>query len=125
MDTTPGESGRPLTDRERAVVDGFLSFDFPGVEEFRVQASTARAGSSCTCGCGTIALFVDRMAPASSRISWSPIEAEVVDDLGGVIGGLLLFTNDGYLDGLEIYSFLDEPLQLPPIDRVRWSYLES
>lgn len=81
---------------------------------------TVQARPSCSCGCGSIALLADRSTPASLRTTWSPIAADVTDGKGRVIGGLLLFTNDGYLDDLEIYSFQDEPLQLPPVDRIRW-----
>lgn len=111
---------RPLTDRERALIDRFLSYDFPGVEQLRAQLSTLQAWSSCSCGCGSIALLADRRVAASPRTTWSPLEADVIDDAENLIGGLLLFTNDGYLDDLEIYSFQDEPLQLPPVDRIRW-----
>ncbi|MEC4615050.1 hypothetical protein [Tsukamurella tyrosinosolvens] len=125
MDANSGESVRPLTDRERATLDGFLSSDFAGVEELRAQVSTLQARPSCSCGCGSIALLADRRVAASPRITWSPLEADVVDDAGNSIGGLLLFANDGYLDDLEVYSYLDEPLQLPPVDRIRWSHVDS
>ncbi|MCA0155826.1 hypothetical protein LB823_06415 [Tsukamurella sp. M9C] len=120
MESPAPEEPRPLTDIERAILDGFLSFGFPGVEELRSQVPTVRARPSCSCGCGSIALLADRSAPASLRTSWTPLEAALADGEGGVIGGLLLFTNDGYLDALEVYSFTDEPLQLPPVDRIRW-----
>ena len=42
------------------------------------------------------------------------------DDTGRVVGGLLLFVHDGLLSELEVYPLDDEPLALPPAERVSW-----
>lgn len=43
---------RPLTDRERAVLDALLAVEFPGVETLRAQA--VEVVGVCGCGCPSI-----------------------------------------------------------------------
>lgn len=45
---------RPLTQRERAVLDALLAVDFPGVETLRHQATKAVVVDTCGCGCPSI-----------------------------------------------------------------------
>ncbi|MGZ9828400.1 hypothetical protein ACXYTP_15935 [Tsukamurella ocularis] len=123
MDAAPGESARRLTDRERAFLDGFLHFDFPGVEELRAQVPILRVNSeqSCPCGCGTIDLVADRsLSPASAASSPLPVEAEIPGDGDMPLGGAIVFLLDGYLSSLEVYSY-GAPLELPALDDVVWS----
>ncbi|MBB3678310.1 hypothetical protein [Modestobacter versicolor] len=110
--------GRPLTRDERAVLDALLADDVPDVATLRVQASTVLATRGCSCGCGTIDLAVDPVAPLAATAERDPVEATVVDQDGRVVGGLLLFVAGGRLTGLEVYGFGDEPLPMPPADRV-------
>jgi hypothetical protein len=118
---SPQTSPRVLSDNERALLDGFLRPDFDGVEALRVQAPLVLASQGCTCGCGTIALHMPAGTPRSSAHSPLPVEGEVVGADGEPIGGLLLFLDDdGRLSSLEVYTHLDDPLQLPPADEVRW-----
>ncbi|MGJ6127056.1 hypothetical protein QN239_31190 [Mycolicibacterium sp. Y3] len=42
---------RPMTPPEAALVHAFLAFDFPGVEELRVQARSLLVTQGCACGC--------------------------------------------------------------------------
>jgi hypothetical protein len=51
---------RPLTSREREVLDFLVSVDDPAAEALRNQAATARVIQECECGCGGISLAVDR-----------------------------------------------------------------
>jgi hypothetical protein len=45
----------------------------------------------------------------------------VLDARGEDIGGVLVFTTDGYLSALEVYSY-DEPIaRMPPVERLRRS----
>ncbi len=51
---------RPLTGVEVAALNHMLSRDFPGVEQLRTQARTARVTGGCGCGCPSIDLSVDQ-----------------------------------------------------------------
>lgn len=96
-----GPEYRPLTERERAVLDGLLQFDHPGVESLREHATTAQVRRSCTCGCPSIGFqrgdAKDSQAfpsvwPASA---WSePLRLEII-----------LFVEDGRLAEMELVTF--------------------
>lgn len=111
---------RPLLDQERALITGFLAHDLVGVEELREQATHLSARRGCDCGCGTIEFVMDAVdVPRSTAAGPLPIHATVRDADGNEVGGLILFVRDGLLESLEIYSH-DDPLPLPPADRVTW-----
>src|SRR5438445_6389267 len=57
------EPPRSLSDLERATFAVLLAEPFPGWEALRRQAQIARVDAECTCGCGSIALIVDRDSP--------------------------------------------------------------
>ena len=113
-------ASRPLTTDERRLLDAWLSHDFPGAGELRAQARAVTASRGCSCGCGTIELHVRPGAPASSAESPVPVEGTVHDDTGRVVGGLLLFVQDGLLSQLEVYPLDDGTPALPPPERVSW-----
>jgi hypothetical protein len=109
----------PLSGDERALLDGFLSFDFEGGEELREQLNHLTAKRGCTCGCGTIDFVLDGAAvPRSDAANPVPVDA-IVRDAGDEVGGLILFVKDGLLQSLEIYSHA-EALPLPRPDQVTW-----
>lgn len=112
----------PLTAEERRLLDAFLAQDFPGASELRAQAGTVVASRGCDCGCGTINLHPegDRGLPRVSVTSPLPLQGTVKDESGELVGGLLLFVEEGLLASLEVYSFGPEPLPLPPVERVEW-----
>lgn len=120
MTTTAGPPG-PLPETGHELLDALLRHDFEGVEGLRAQSASVQARSGCTCGCGTLDLVVgDLDAPQSSASSPVPVEGEVYDERGEPVGGLLLFVHDGHLSSLEVYSYGQESLPLPPLDRVTW-----
>jgi hypothetical protein len=83
--------------------------DFEGRDALVEQARVVRAIGDCPCGCATVALHVDPAATSAGQ-SYRPIpnEAEVI-------------ATDGYLPGLEIFSYWPtEPINpFPPPDRLR------
>lgn len=91
----------------------------PDAEALRDRAATVRAQSSCNCGCGSIYLVGDRDPIDLDEPPVVIVEGDVITDDGEVIGGLLLFEYDGAPHNLEVYSVVDEPLQLPSLDHVR------
>jgi hypothetical protein len=105
---------RPLTPRERSVLDLLLTADFPGAAELRVQARTARVTGRCACGCPTIDLAVDDAAPVAGVDGRVAVEVDVAE------GGLIVFVDEGRLSGLEYWSVADEtPAEFPPPERIR------
>ncbi|WP_238220047.1 hypothetical protein [Tsukamurella pulmonis] len=120
---SPARVTRPLTDRERAILDGFLSFDFAGVDELRAQLPTLRVNPerSCRCGCGTVDLVADRALTPAAATSPLPVGAEISGDGDIPLGGMIVFLLDGYLASLEVYSYGSGPLDLPAIEGVVWS----
>jgi hypothetical protein len=118
----PVEPPRPLLAEERATLLALLNHaDFPGRDALIEQVDAARVVSHCSCGCATIDLIVDPAAPSAGQ-TYRPVpnEAEVVDDEDKGIGGVIVFTEDGYLSSLEIYSYGGDPISaFPSHDRLR------
>jgi hypothetical protein len=88
------------------VLDVLLSRDFPGRAELAQQAETVRTGgSACSCGCPSFSLIADRTLPAAnvSYANRMVSDAHGTDPAGNAVG-VLLFTDEGYLDDVEIYS---------------------
>lgn len=87
----------------------------------RRQVPTAGAAPSCRCGCGSIYLLIDHDASVRAESLGERViaEGDVLNEIGEPVGGLLLFQDDGWLNNLEVYSMLDEPLPLPAVARTR------
>jgi hypothetical protein len=115
------ELPRPLLPEERATLLALLNYaDFDGRDTLLEQVDSARADWYCGCGCATVTLTVDPAAP-SARRTYRPIpnEATVVDLNGEIIGGVIVFADDGYLSNLEIFWY-DEPISpFPPLDQLQ------
>jgi hypothetical protein len=115
-------SGRPATSDEVRLLSALLAHDVEGAVPLREQLSVAKIVSSCGCGCGSIGFVFDDHTPApSSTATLFPVEGEILDDRGNVVGGLLLFVVDGRLHDVDVYSYDGDPLPLPDAQRVRWT----
>lgn len=84
---------RPLTQRERAVLEALLAPDFPGVEPLRNQVADVRVVGVCGCGCPSIDFAQGPMnirVNASARGSLNGLFLYTVDDAGQgeVLGGI-------------------------------------
>jgi hypothetical protein len=116
------EEYRTLTGREREILEMLLSVEVPGIHELRAQVPYAQA-ARWACGCASFNLTVDReRAPRSSITARPAIEAttRVRDDVMRTFE-LLLWVDDGWLDGVEIVDFVDRhgddsPDEIPPPD---------
>jgi hypothetical protein len=100
---------RPLSDRERSVLDALLGADFPGVEALRDQARSVQVEGRCDCGCPTIRFS---SAPGRHRLV-----AEGASDEGQDV---LLFAGERGLDSLESSWTTDSPpVEFPPAEALR------
>jgi hypothetical protein len=116
------EDYRPLTGREREILEMLLSVDAPGFDELRAQAPFVLA-AWWSCGCASFDLEVDReRAPRSSVIARPAVEAitRERDDVNRTFD-LLLWVDGGWLDGVEIVDYVDRhgeesPDEIPPPD---------
>lgn len=98
------------------------SHSFDGVEALREQWEHANVESSCACGCGSIGFVFDADfdATPSAAPNPLPVEGEIVDAKGEVVGGIIVLIRDGLLDDVDVHSFDDEPLPFPAPESVRW-----
>lgn len=111
----------PLPDAAHALLDALLAHDVPPAPALRAQVGSVLTRPGCTCGCGTLELVVtDDGAPRAALHGTFPVEGEVHDDDGRPVAGLLLFVEEGRLSSLEIFSYGDDGLPLPSLDRVTW-----
>jgi hypothetical protein len=97
---------RPLTPREREILDHLLSVERPGVAELRQQAEAALA-RPWACGCASIDLVVDQIRARPSPIRGRPaIETQSKErEDPSRIFDLLLWVEVGWLSGLELVAY--------------------
>lgn len=97
---------RPLTRREREVLDALLSVEFDGVEELRAQATSATVVGGCGCGCPSIDFTKERGTGLRIRVNAA---------IQGTHDGLFLFMLAGKLGGVEYVGVSPEgdPQELP------------
>jgi hypothetical protein len=100
---------RPLSARERSLLDFLLAEDFPGAEALRMQAQTVRVKGLWE-GLPSVVLLevADGSAPRANVLHTVPVEAKVRDV--DPPQELLLFVENGFLDSIELvdYSGSDE-----------------
>jgi hypothetical protein len=101
-------TSRPLSERERELLDFMLTADFPGRDELRTQASRAEVCWECDCGCGTVNFELKE--PCTRALAREPIPVEAYREFLDV----LLFVRGGFLSSLEIVDYLDQrPVKYP------------
>lgn len=106
----PYEHPRPLTEREREILDFLLSVDLPGIKELREQAKTARAvrwGPRDP----SFAVYVDQEAARPSSFRRRSAEPQITADTRETDGPqtmyqLKLWVNkDGWLSHVKFTPF--------------------
>lgn len=105
------EEARPLTDAEAAALSFMLAPDFPGFEQLRAQAETARVVARCGCGCASIDIAVDRETtpPALAALAGCSATAASRDPK---VTHLMLWVDGDYLSGLEL-AWIDMTEEFP------------
>lgn len=98
-----------------ATLNALLTGSDPVSNALRSQIPYARVVGRCGCGCTTVDLAVDRAAvppaPAHGNPAADAWYAEPEN------AGVMVFTKDGYLSLLEIYSSSSEPITAWPESR--------
>ncbi|WP_433553480.1 hypothetical protein ACQP08_09670 [Micromonospora zamorensis] len=116
-DALQGQTRRPLSEAERAVIERLLASPFPGSDALLAQLSHAIVDGGCLCGCVTINLSVDRAGAAPAPvISVAPVSADISD--GDTYVGVVLLVDSGFLSCLEVYSVGETVRRLPPADAI-------
>ena len=123
MESRPAVA-RQLSRSERELIELLISREYPDDGALRVQLDVVLVYPSCGCGCGSIGFEHEGgLRPGPSRLDRQATGAAypvVIDDDGNDVGGLILFTRQGLLDDLEVYSYGPEPLPLPDVRNVRF-----
>ncbi len=104
---------RPLTERERSVLNALLSADFDGVEDLRRQATDVAVVGVCGCGCPSIDFVKGPGLGMTLRVNAS---------IRGSNDGLFLYTIEDpdrgeCLGGIEYVGVGEKaPAEFPPPD---------
>lgn len=89
---------RPLTSREREVLDALLTPELPGLEDFRAQAKDVTVVRLCGCGCPSIDFFAGPTTGMRFLVNAAVTGPETLDGMflyavglpegGEVLGGI-------------------------------------
>lgn len=119
---TKTEEPRPLTSREREVLEALLATEFRGASTLRGQLESVLATPGCGCGCESIDLQVAAPGERAVGTDAMPVSA-TFETPEGRSGGVLLFVDDGQLASLEVYAYDDPPAIAMPeaawLDNIR------
>ena len=114
------DTPRPLTRREREVLDVLLCLEVPGAAELRAQAPHAQVVNGCPCGCPTVELLLDRSAARAATAARTPIFSWARAARASRSSyHVVLFVAEGWLSELE-YVPLSEPVptEFPALDEL-------
>ncbi|MFJ9770745.1 hypothetical protein ACIRVF_05840 [Kitasatospora sp. NPDC101157] len=118
-DSTPGAR---LPAEAVALLEALLAADTPDCRTLRAQIPQLRVTGGCPCPCPSLDFAVERpeAVPTTSVGTRIVAEATVLDADGQPIGGAMVFTTEGRLSSLEVYSWDDPPItRLPFPDRLQ------
>ncbi|HUO16433.1 MAG TPA: hypothetical protein VMX38_15715 [Verrucomicrobiae bacterium] len=123
IDAKKGESQhRPITVKERALIEWLLRHGNPSSEQFLEQLDSLVVVWKCSCGCPTVNFAREgKSAPHEAE----HILADYLATVDGEDVGIILFQRGGRLSSLEVYSQAgtDKPFGLPEIETI-YSYQE-
>ena len=113
---------RPVTEKERSLIEWLLRHGNPGSEPFLTQVGSLVVVSKCSCGCPTVYFAQEGESMAQDA---EHILADYLATVNGEDVGLILFQRGGHLSSLEVYSQAgtDKPFGLPELETI-YSYEE-
>lgn len=104
---------RPLTAREREVLEFLVSIGGPAEAPLRTQVSAARVTGECECGCGAFDLEVDHER-AQRAVARFPITTSNDPEDPEETLWLILWDEDGWISYVEIaWISAENPRGLP------------
>lgn len=108
---------RPLADQERCLIRWMIEHSDADVQKYLGQLENAVVVSECPCGCASIDFQIGS-TPPNVKAGMQPI-ANFLYGPEDLSFGAFLFTCDGMLAGLEVYSLTDTPAPLPNPEDLR------
>jgi len=112
------KTDRPLSDEERVLTRWILEHGTAEGVGFLEQLDRARVVGGCPCGCASIDFAIDGSGEA-------PVGVHTLGEFVFGIGedelfGVMVFSANGILSGLEVYGFgADAPKTLPKPSELR------
>lgn len=104
---------------ELEVMQAWLAHDVEEATALREQLDEAtEVYSSCGCGCASIG-FVNIDRGSIPGVSIFDVDAEILDESGASIGGMMLTIRNGRLHDVDVHSWFDE-IPFPTVDQIRW-----
>lgn len=114
-------SPRDLSDAERNILEYILSADVIGAKELRAQVPFVKVAALWEKDSPSVDFVRTKnvpKTPLTSRVF--PVEAEVHDKNGAVVGGIVIWVEAGYVSSLEYWWTTDDPpTELPGINMLR------
>lgn len=113
---------RPVTPKERSLVEWLLRHGKPGSKQFLKQVDALVVVSKCSCGCPTVYFAQEGESIAQNA---AHVLADYLATVDGQEVGVILFQRGGRLSSLEVYSLAgnDKPFGLPELNTI-YSYEE-
>ena len=114
------EESRPLTEKERSLIERLLRNGVPESRNYIDQLPQATVASRCGCGCPTIDLAV------GGRVASHRSPTVILAEAGGVSPegisfGIILHSREGLLSELEFYPIDGEgAFTMPAIESIRY-----
>ena len=110
-------NGENPTERELALIEALLGFEFDGHDEVASQIRGTRVADDCGCGCGSFAIE-RRPEPLRVTVDGPTHEWFGRDDAGNLVG-LFIMVKDGYVEYVENYGLETVPVSLPTPESLR------
>lgn len=97
----------------------WLEHDVPGAEFLRDQVGEeTQVFRSCDCGCSSIGFASLTQGRGRGSFIFG-VDAEIIDENGASVGGMVLTIRDGQLRDVDVHSWSDE-VEFPSVEQVRW-----
>lgn len=111
---TPSDGPEPLSAIVHDTLEALLSGENPVSRALRRQLPFTEMKKDCPCGCASVGLWVDttKVGPAPPHDGRPAVSGDYVDT--DAYAGVLVWTDDGYLTGLEVHTWQEEPIRSWP-----------